>query len=415
MIINLFLLASCLVGLNVSNEGENYFENKICTISSENKQNNSKNNLNEWQLLLDFNDLKQENPYLSDEEVVADLYKKQSNRGYSYGDYELTDDEFWTIVLNLWPHQYSTAYNLTNRASSQTNIYYPDSSRYLDDGDAFRHTYWSALLAHEFGDDFAIQLTTAHESETEEGLDKDMDLHNNRNGVYLYHEWESRFSSISTDAWSDIGEFIYHCIANGEIYDCVKIDTINDKLVYTDIGYSNISKFNIKSYINLINITDYEFKQQYFFYTKTKSVTTSGGATVNTRRLRTGYIEEEYIVLSPRRSGAGFAFLEYEFATPVNSICVDLTLWSNQEYLYSSNCTAIVSSSVNGSAYEERLDLLNDISLSTNRNLPNEYRINFPSGTRYIKFSISSPATGDRNKGRICIGKMDVLFANLEY
>jgi hypothetical protein len=416
MFVDLILLASCLAGATTSvASGVGEMNAYLCEVKP--ARSNITRSSETWNLTSDYQIIENENPTFTDEQIIAELYERQSiNKAYSYGGYgSLTDDEFWTIVLNLWPHQYGTAYNLTERAEAQTVVYYPNYTRYLDDGDAFRHTYWSALLTYEFGANFALKLTTAHESNTAEGLDKSMDLHNNNNGTILLEEWRTKFSSNSTDAWADIGEFIYHCVANGEIYDVVKVDSVDEKLVYTNVGGDNQEKFDLRSLINKINITDYDFEQQYFFYNKSKSIISNGGAVVNTERLRTGYIEEEYIVLSPRRLGAGTAYLEYVFSSPVNSICVDLTKWSNAEMLNEYDSTAWIYSSADGINYYPQLNLLSDITLSNNRLYPNQYRIDFPNGTNRIKFIVTSSAVGDRNKGRICIGNMDVLFQNHNY
>ncbi len=59
-------------------------------------------------------------------------------------------------------------------------------------GDAFRHAYWNALLTREFGEDFAMDFTTAHETQyvdTERFSDAReqsfMDLHNNQVGINI--------------------------------------------------------------------------------------------------------------------------------------------------------------------------------------------------------------------------------------
>lgn len=53
-----------------------------------------------------------------------------------------------------------------------------------DKSDAFRHCFWSAILARDIGFDNAMRFTTAHESSPKNRLDeKRMDLHNNRVGL----------------------------------------------------------------------------------------------------------------------------------------------------------------------------------------------------------------------------------------
>ncbi len=49
-------------------------------------------------------------------------------------------------------------------------------------GDAFRHAYWNALMTKSIGKKYAEKFATAHESTSPDGLDKTMDLTNNRIG-----------------------------------------------------------------------------------------------------------------------------------------------------------------------------------------------------------------------------------------
>ncbi|MDH4395530.1 MAG: hypothetical protein QE278_07620 [Limnobacter sp.] len=53
-----------------------------------------------------------------------------------------------------------------------------------DSSDAFRHCFWSAVLARDIGYACALEFTTLHESKLENPiLEKEMDLHNNRVGL----------------------------------------------------------------------------------------------------------------------------------------------------------------------------------------------------------------------------------------
>ena len=55
-----------------------------------------------------------------------------------------------------------------------------------DRSDAFRHCFWSAVLARDIGYSGAFQFTTAHESSPLNPKDeKEMDLHNNQVGLSL--------------------------------------------------------------------------------------------------------------------------------------------------------------------------------------------------------------------------------------
>ena len=70
-----------------------------------------------------------------------------------------------------------------NKAVAETRKKFGHNGR-NDKSDAFRHSFWSALLAREIGYQQALQFTTLHESQPGNDLkEKSMDLHNNRAGA----------------------------------------------------------------------------------------------------------------------------------------------------------------------------------------------------------------------------------------
>ena len=333
----------------------------------------------------------------------------------SLDDYFNLDWDEIAVLLSLTPSQIVEAKYLTELAVSKTEELYPNQSHYQDDGDAFRHTYWSALLARNFGDEFSRNLTNAHESSEPDGIDKTMDLHNNSNGIKLYHEWVDKIAYSGIYPLDNLASFICHAIANGEIYDCVKINTYTDRLIYTSIGNSDINTFGIKGYVETIDADDYGFEEQYFFNMKSKNVETNQNTTIFTRRLRTGYIQNQYVVLSPRRENAGYATLELYFSTPILAVDLDICLWSNNEQLSGTGCGASVVEKPDYQTFIYHYNLLTDYNLSTNRNNPDRIRFDFPDQADGIAFRAQAPAVGDRNKGRICIGNMHIIFANPNY
>lgn len=56
------------------------------------------------------------------------------------------------------------------------------------------------------------------------------------------------------------------------------------------------------------------------------------------------------------------------------------------------------------------LDLMNDIELPTDRTAPLNTTILFPDEVREVRFYVSCSPVGDRNKGRICIGDMELYL-----
>jgi len=77
--------------------------------------------------------------------------------------------------------------------------------------DAFRHCYWSSLLARDIGPENALTFTSAHEAygDNPEG-EKTMDLHNNSVGVSI-----GRRNPAATDAVL-VGECI-NALNNGQL------------------------------------------------------------------------------------------------------------------------------------------------------------------------------------------------------
>lgn len=157
---------------------------------------------------------------------------------------------------------------------------------------------------------------------------------------------------------------------------------------------------------------EYGFEQRYYFENegiRTKTIA-QGAYNIYTSRLRCGYIEKEYIVLSARRAGAGTAYLTYSFDNYVYRINVDLTMWSSSESISKNDATAYLQYKKANGQWVTIMDLLNDITLSTDRTNPNTYSIVFPEGIKEFRFYTTANSIGDRNKGRICIGDMKIYL-----
>lgn len=177
---------------------------------------------------------------------------------------------------------------------------------------------------------------------------------------------------------------------------------LSERFVFDKPGnssqYPSETKYNISQ-------DDYGFEQQYFFEEKVKNIQVND-LSLDTKRLRVGYISKEYIVMSPRRVDAGTAYLEYSFNKKISKIEVVLSLWSTDELLKPSNCTALIQYK-NGNNWITILDLLNEIQLSTDRNNPDIYSVTFPMPIYEFRFYSTAPQIGaSNNTGRLCIGNM---------
>ncbi len=166
--------------------------------------------------------------------------------------------------------------------------------------------------------------------------------------------------------------------------------------------------------IPMIEPDEYGFADAYPTDDTTKknfiSHTASRGFAFETRRYRTGYIHDEYIVMSPIRSGVTEAFIEYRFSYAVTRIDVELAHWrsTSHELLTSSTGEAAVQYYwENG--WVDKLDLLSSsTALPTNRDAHVFYKIVFDNPVYRVRFHADtfSANTNDGNLGRICIGNM---------
>ncbi len=83
------------------------------------------------------------------------------------------------------PHHILAIKKSKEKAFAETIQYFGVNGR-NDKSDAFRHCFWSAILARELGYHNALQFTNAHESDPRNLSDeKAMDLHNNSTGLSI--------------------------------------------------------------------------------------------------------------------------------------------------------------------------------------------------------------------------------------
>lgn len=146
------------------------------------------------------------------------------------------------------------------------------------------------------------------------------------------------------------------------------------------------------------------------------SHTASHGFAFETRRFRTGYIHNEYIVMSPISSGFQEAFIEYRFSYAVTRIDVELAHWrpTSHEWLTSSTGEASVQYYWED-GWVDKLDLLSsETALPTDRNSHTFYKLEFDNPVYRVRFYAEtfSANTNDSNRGRICIGNMAFYLSN---
>lgn len=170
-------------------------------------------------------------------------------------------------------------------------------------------------------------------------------------------------------------------------------------------GYAD----RITSSVLKLQPDSFGFEPQYFFYEKVKNHTING-VNFETKRLRTGYIEEEYVNLSPYRSGAGTSYFEFNFEKPVHEFSVDLAFWSSNERYTIFDQAVLQYKDPNGQ-WVTLLDILDsNNNVPSNRYIPKTFTFYIIGGTNEIRFysRVLNPS-GSRNLGRISIGNMEFV------
>jgi hypothetical protein len=175
---------------------------------------------------------------------------KVSSSSNAYSDYGLNSAEFWYIVTK--PALASPIKKATEKANSLTESNYPESGKWRDKADAFRHAIWNVLICKYVGENknkisdctkIAEEFTTIHETGAEKPsymtdvdweLDKKMDLHNNRKGREIFETMASivkvglfKVNRVSTPS----EDLIVNQIKN-KLYTATKISNSTDLSPY---------------------------------------------------------------------------------------------------------------------------------------------------------------------------------------
>lgn len=196
----------------------------------------------------------------------------------------------------------------------------------------------------------------------------------------------------------------------------IYVEISSDSSTYWDDYWTKKTFSKPKTYDDLPSIApvEYGFSDAYSVDPDIASQftqhTTTNGFKFQTKRYRTGYIHNEYIVMSSIRTGYNKAFIEYRFDTAVTRIDVQLSHWRaySSEKLNSSTGMAELQYYSNNK-WEQKIDLLSSsTNLPTDRSSPTTYKIMFEVPTYRIRFYSESFGVNinDNNKGRICIGNI---------
>lgn len=185
-----------------------------------------------------------------------------------------------------------------------------------------------------------------------------------------------------------------------------------------DYNFCGLILYDVKNDNSLIRPEDFSEKflnsngqGQYFFYEKQADVITSKGLELSTNRLRCGYIDNQYLVLSAKRENAGLAFLEINYDIPVIAMTYELALWSGLEELNITESDVRIEYKTLSDEWVHCSEGIPIYEMSTLKNLPKKYYISFPETIKGIKFVVKTNSpSGDRNKGRVVLGDMNLFY-----
>ncbi len=227
--------------------------------------------------------------------------------------------------------------------------------------------------------------------------------------VYEYQNWQGLDKNGNV-----VNNVIFKARLNwgmGQTYEAYMDSTLLSTLFSGIIYYEVRDDNQVIRPVDFANdfINESTMQGQYFFYEKEDEITTSNGFTFNTKRLRCSYIENQYLVLSANRANAGLAYLEMEFDVAIKAMNLDISLWSGNEGLGANDYIKLYYKDENG-IWQEQMDF-DVFTISTMREFQDNLYIEFDSPAYEIKFEVyESTPSGDRNKGRVVIGDMNLFY-----
>lgn len=156
-----------------------------------------------------------------------------------------------------------------------------------------------------------------------------------------------------------------------------------------------------------LNPTDYDFAGEYNFSEISKNVTTAEGNTIVTKRLRCGYILDNYLTMSAKSKNAGTAYLEYDLSNYIYGVSYNLGLWSDDESLIQKSSIRLEALDSSGTWRTIRTFYAKNMSMSKD-NLLQYYDI-IPFRSRAFRFIVeTNQVQNENNRGRVVIGNIEI-------
>lgn len=367
-------------------------------------------------------------------EVIEKLYDFFSNLVNGTSSSELI--ELKSLCCNFL----NDVINLCNSISSYDHCYNCIKGDFCVDldsqfGNGFTTNYFNKTILIPFG-------TTGYTNLIDKYL-------SNPNLPKVAHNYESIFPTITQQIVDNL--LLRNSIDAVAVLDNTFPITISPyRVPFYNLTSSQIEQFYLADY----NFFGDEFGFRDYYYYENQIIINEylmeryidvNDLRVDTLRMRTGFIQNERIVLSPNRTNAGLAFIEFYLDKTIRGMSFDVSLWSSNESVISSNLAFVHTTSENFSHYI-RIDdnyyfagysyqfnsmtergqaaLLNDNGMFSNtlvrynvsdfpvlRNYPTTKYIVNEDGFSYVGFyAACNVNSNDRNKGRICLSNFNIYL-----
>lgn len=335
--------------------------------------------------------------YLGYDEIIEDTTNSDeriilASEILSHTYFSIFGDNDNTLV---WPWDYSNTFNEVMSNHGLSEIIVATDQWTLFGGE--QENYWNKIVKN-IDEGLPVTMFTGMAC-------GDGEFSRHYTNIYGYETWiglpnneGGRITKTFIKARLNWGND-FECYCDADILNC---------------GQLGIITYNV-NYANSYSFYNYDFAEefvndngngQYFRYIISEPVSLSNGITLQTTRLRTSYIENKYLVLSPNRQDTGISYLELTFPNPVSSLYFKASMWSSLEGVINEDFK--VQYYDNGWLNHINIDPYN---LSTLKDYPDSFRLLFPKDTNRIRFyATHSRPSGDRNKGRICVDNFVVKY-----
>ena len=334
--------------------------------------------------------------------IIRILYKLNSLETDEFDKFSIDENTLWDIIVSNhiknFPDFIKKLYNLGYNQSDISKLL----SQYnigVKQIDCVSENYYDVNPIYQWNNDYGS-------------------IYFDYNKFYIYFYSKSLDVIFTTNVTTNsfiMGDDEWKCILenDGDVYYVI---IVSKQVDYFDSGGYISQTFTFSKPVDYkyricIKPNMWGFNQEYYFENnKWKQLSypiEAKGLVIDNDRLRCGYIIDKYIVLSPRRKGAGEAYLTMTFSQVVYSYLINISLWGDNEKLNGNDSSINIEYMNLDGTWICDCDYLNEYKDNISKK-PDYNKIikTHPEGIYGLRIVAKSSAVGNDNKGRVCIGNI---------